>query len=149
MIYQLLVLLHVLGACTWLGGHIVLVVAVLPDVRRRADITPISAFESRFGRWALAALAVQIATGAVLASRWLGGWSNILSRWTPATPYVLAKLALLVAILALAGNAYHRVVPRLSPATLPDFELHTQVVTGLSVLFAVTGVLIRTGGVFL
>ncbi|WP_315980488.1 hypothetical protein [Aliamphritea spongicola] len=41
-------LLHVLAATVWTGGHLVLAVGVLPRVLKHSDVAYIKAFESGF-----------------------------------------------------------------------------------------------------
>jgi uncharacterized membrane protein len=35
--YQLMLILHVLGATVWTGGHLVLAITILPQALRRHD----------------------------------------------------------------------------------------------------------------
>lgn len=150
MVYKLLVMLHLLGASVWLGGHAVLMAVVLPAAVRRRDPGAIHDFERGYGRLGLAALVVQLATGLLLANAWLGGaWRGLLAQpHQPAEQLILAKLTLLALILGLAGHAYHRVLPRMHADNMRPFVVHATVVTTLSVLLLVVGVGIRTGGLF-
>lgn len=145
---KLLLVLHLLGASVWIGGHVVLLRVVLPRARAARDVAPVLDFERGYGRIGLVALLVQVATGFLLASPYVGGWSAILSTPTPARHLVLAKLTALAAILGLAAHATHRVLPRLRPETLGAFAVHAWIVTLLSVALVVLGVGIRSGGIF-
>ena len=156
MFYKVLVILHLIGAATWLGGHIVLVRVILPAALRQRDPKPVLDFERAYARVALPALLVQAVTGLWLATRWLGGWGNILDFSVPAALPVLLKLALLGAIVAHAGYAYHRILPRLNTLEGPladpvkplrSFALHAWSTTVLSVLLLLVGASIRLGGV--
>lgn len=146
MIDNVLLIAHVLGACVWIGGHAVLLAVVIPQARAQGDVTPVRHFERSFARIGLTALAVQVLTGPILASRWIGAWPSIFTTPTPAAHLVLAKVALLIAIVVLATHATHRLLPKLSMATLGRFTRHAWLVTMLSVALAVAGVAIRTGG---
>src|SRR5690349_17173707 len=112
MLYKLLVMLHLLGASVWIGGHVVLDRVILPKALRERDPRPLLEFERGYGRVGLLALAIQLATGLWLAHIWLGGWSHILKDPPPAATYILIKLGLAAATVVLAGHAYHRVLPR-------------------------------------
>jgi len=147
MLYKLMVMLHVLGACVWIGGHLVLVVMVLPRALRTRDPAGVTDFEHRFGRLGLAAIVVQLATGLWLADRWIGGWSTLFSEPTPQGHLVLSKLTLLAVTLGLAGYAFHRVLPRIE-TRLRLFAVLAGVTTALGVLLLALGVGIRTGGLF-
>lgn len=146
MVYKLLVILHLIGAAAWIGGHVTLLGVVLPAARRAASTRPVLDFEKAFGRIGLAALIVQVFTGLFLATRWIGEWSAIFSAPTPAGHLILAKIAMLAVLLALAAHAAHRVLPRLTPEKLSRFTAHAWIVTGLSVLILICGVGVRTGG---
>lgn len=47
-IYSWILLLHLLGASVWVGGHLVLALGVLPGVLRQRDVAMLLAFESRY-----------------------------------------------------------------------------------------------------
>jgi putative copper export protein len=60
MTYRLLVVLHLLGASVWVGGHLVLSLSVLPRALRARDPAIISEFESGLERLGIPALLVQV-----------------------------------------------------------------------------------------
>jgi putative copper export protein len=146
--YRLLVILHLVGATIWLGGHLVLSLVVLPRALRQRDPAVIREFESGYERIGLPALLVQALTGVWLALHWvpqIGDW------FTPAslhTRLILVKLALLAATVALAAHARFRVLPGLDATTLPLLGYHVVAVTVLAVAMLIVGVAIRTGGVW-
>jgi putative copper export protein len=156
LLHKILVIFHLLGAATWIGGHIALVRVILPAALKKRDPSLILEFERGYGKVGMLALLVQAGTGAWLAGTWLGGWSNILIFSVPSAHLVLVKLVLLAATLLQAGYAYHRLLPRLnevSSATLADadkplrsFALHARFTTALAVLMLIVGASIRLGG---
>ena len=148
MTYRLLVALHLLGATVWVGGHLVLALAVLPRALRARDPAIIREFEAGFERLGIPALLVQVVTGLWLASRWAPHVAGWFSPSTPVARLVLLKLVLLAGTVALAVHARLRVVPRLDAATLRFLAYHIVAVTVLGVALLVVGVAIRTGGVF-
>lgn len=143
----LLLTLHVLGACVWAGGHLVLAVTVLPRALARRDARILRAFEEPFERIGIPALFVQVVTGVWLASqfvpvaRWFAFGSDIEVR-------VGAKLLLLGLTVALALHARLRLLPRLDGANLGLLAAHIVVVTALAVALVIVGVDFRTGVVF-
>lgn len=62
--------LHLLAMAFFVGGQLVVVVAVLPVERRTADRTRLRAIARRFGIGSLVALLVLAATGAAMAIHW-------------------------------------------------------------------------------
>jgi len=146
--YRQLLILHLLGATVWIGGHLVLALGVLPAALRAREPSRILAFEAVFERIGIPALLVQVVTGLALAHRWaprVGGWFAPVS---PAEWLVLGKLTLLAGTVALALHARLRLIPRLTPDTLPLLGAHIAAVTMLGILFVVAGVAIRTGGLW-
>ena len=91
--------LHVIALAFFVGGQLVLAIAVVPALRGRDEDTAMRAVARRFGIASAVALLVLIATGAAMAGH--------LARWDD--PTLHAKLALLVLIGVLL--ALHVVTP--------------------------------------
>jgi putative copper export protein len=145
-VYQYVLILHLVGATVWTGGHLVLALCILPGALRRRSVSMLLDFESRFEWLGMTALAVQVATGLWLASLRIQNAAALLSPGSSDEWLVAAKLLLLLATLALAASARLRVIPRLSPERLPVLAWHIAGVTVISVLFVIAGVGLRTGG---
>ncbi len=143
--YGIVLLLHVLGATIWTGGHLVLSHVVLPAALRERSPQRLLDFEHRFERVGMPALLVQVITGLLLAYRYLPKVSSWFAFDHALSHLVATKLTLLVLTLALAVHARVRLVPRLTPETLPRFAMHIRLVTLISVLFVVAGVSLRAG----
>jgi len=144
--YGLVLFLHVLGATIWTGGHLVLVLAVLPRVLRERSPEELLRFEQGYERVGMPALAAQIITGLWMAWQMVpdaGAWLAMDS--APARAIAL-KLALLAATALVALHARLRVIPRLSRDTLPLMAWHAGAVMLLSVAFVAVGVSLRFGG---
>jgi len=146
MTYQLMVIMHILGACVWLGGHVVLVGAVLPTAISSGQIDHLKRFVKGFGRLGLPALILQLLTGIWLANRWIPSWSGIFTEPTPQGHLVLTKLLLIALSVPLAGYTYHRAAPRLSQDRMIPFVAVTAAIAALAALMLIAGVGVRTGG---
>jgi copper transport protein len=96
-------LLHITAMAAWLGGLIMLVVAVLP----RREPAELSAVLPVFSRVAFACVAVLVATGTYAAWRGIGTVQAVFS--TTYGLLVLTKVALLLGMLVL-GNLSRRVI---------------------------------------
>jgi uncharacterized membrane protein len=83
--------LHLLAMAFFVGGQLFLVAAVVPSLRGDTDRERVRAIARRFGWGTLAAIAVLIGTGVVLASHF--------HLWDSSTLHL--KLALVVAVAAL------------------------------------------------
>ena len=145
--YSIALLLHVLGATIWTGGHLVLSFCILPPALRERSPTLIRSFEQRFEKIGIPALLTQIITGVYLSAQlqpdpalWLG-FDGLIAQT------ITLKLALLGATAILAVDARLRIIPRLTEHNLVSLAWHVIPVTVISVLFVVVGVSVRTGGV--
>jgi putative copper export protein len=145
--YSTALLLHVLAATVWTGGHLVLATTVLPRALKQGDVRILLDFESAYERIGMSALIIQVLTGLWMAYTLVpdtGRWLSFADR--PAT-LVAAKLALLTVTLLTALDARLRVIPHLTAQTLPAMGRRIGIVTVTSVLFVVVGVSFR-GGLF-
>ncbi|MCA9286018.1 MAG: hypothetical protein KDA22_12415 [Phycisphaerales bacterium] len=148
MLYKLLVMLHVLGACIWIGGSIALVSIVLPPAMRERRAEPVVAFERRFGWLGLGALTAQLLTGTWLGLVHLGDLRTIFAEPKATTHLVLTKLVLALVVFGWGGYEYHIMALRLKADGLRRFNAHAWTTVALSVLLLVLGVAIRTGGLW-
>ncbi|HKQ64856.1 MAG TPA: CopD family protein [Methylomirabilota bacterium] len=143
----LLLTLHILGACVWTGGHLVLATTVLPRALALRDSRILRAFEEPFERIGIPALIVQVLTGVWLASqfapisRWLAFGNALETR-------IGVKLILLGVTVALALHARLRLIPRLDGSNLRMLAAHIVVVTALAVALVVVGASFQTGSLF-
>lgn len=143
--YGTVLLLHVLGATVWTGGHLVLALTILPRALRERSVSELQRFEAAYERIGIPALIVQVVTGIWLAHRLVPEVGRWLAFDVPVARLVGVKLLLLAATAALAVDARLRVIPRLTPERLGSLARHIVPVTLISVLFVIVGVAFRTG----
>ena len=146
--YKYLLLLHLLGAMIWTGGHLILAMIVLPQALRNRAPEILLQFESSFEKLGIPALIVQVITGIWLAYfripsviSWFA-FDNLMSR------LITGKLVLLLLTVMLAVHARIRIIPRLSNTNLNFLAYHIIAVTFISLLFVVLGISFRAGGFF-
>ncbi|MBV1914785.1 MAG: copper resistance protein CopD [Pseudomonadales bacterium] len=146
--YGLLLLLHMLAATIWTGGHIVLSVVVLPKILRERSPERLLDFESVYEKIGMPALIVQVVTGLILTYKMLPDVSQWFNIENPLTHAIIAKFLLLALIICFAVDAKLRVLPVLSEKNLVVMAWHIIPVTVFSVLFVVVGVSVRTGWLY-
>ena len=144
--YGWVIFLHVLAATVWTGGHLVLATAVLPRALRQRSPQVLLDFEQGYERIGMPALLIQVATGLWMAQQMVPGVAAWLAPETPLARAIALKLVLLLLTALIAAHARLRVIPRLSPATLPLMAWHVAAVTLLSVAFVAVGASFRFGG---
>jgi putative copper export protein len=143
----LLIIVHVLGATIWTGGHLILALRFLPKALKTKDITIVEQFEERFETFGLMALAGQIISGLWLAWLFLPDWSEWVNYHNPIARGIEIKLSLLTLTVILAIDARLRLIPNLETKKLNDLALHIIGITILSVLFVIAGVGLQLGGI--
>ncbi|TAK06339.1 MAG: copper resistance protein CopD [Candidatus Manganitrophaceae bacterium] len=146
--YGMLLLLHILGATIWTGGHLVLALTVLPRALKQKSPSELLRFESGYERIGIPALLIQVATGLSLAYRMVPDVSQWFDFGNPVSRLIALKLLLLTITVAFAADARLRVIPRLSEDNLPSLAWHIIPVTAVSVLFVFVGVSFRIGWLY-
>lgn len=139
---KVILLLHVLGACIWTGGHLVLSFCILPDVLKNKDLNLIKNFEGRFERIGIPALLTQVVTGFYMAGPMLNAQLLDYS----AGQWLALKLGLLLTTLLLAADARLRIIPKLTEQNLNALAWHIIPVTVVAVLFVIAGLGVHVGG---
>jgi putative copper export protein len=143
--HSYVLLFHILGATVWTGGHLVLVVAVLPRALAARDPAVLLAFESGFERIGMPALFVQMITGAWMAHALRPDVTAWFTLGDGTSRLITLKLCLLLATVLTALEARFRIIPRLSAETMPAMARRIVLITVLSVGFVVVGVSFRGG----
>ncbi|WP_219339978.1 CopD family protein [Spartinivicinus marinus] len=147
-LYGIVLLLHILAATIWTGGHIVLAVVVLPKVLKNRSPEQLLDFESVYEKIGMPALIIQVATGIWLAFNLVPGFSLWFDLSNPVSKVILAKLILLGLTVGFALDARFRVIPSLNSDSLVDMAWHIIPVTIFSILFIVVGVSFKTGWLY-
>lgn len=143
--YGFLLLLHILAATIWTGGHIVLCFVVLPKVLKHNSPELLLEFESAFEKVGMPALLLQVASGLSLAYLLLPAPTLWFALDNPVSRLIALKLSLLILTACLALNARFRVIPYLSQTNLVLMAWHIRAVTLLSIFFVAAGVSLRSG----
>ncbi|MCB0409851.1 MAG: copper resistance protein CopD [Flavobacteriales bacterium] len=143
--FKWLIIIHVLGATIWVGGHLLLCLRYLPEALKKKDPEIIKAFEKKYEIIGMPSLFLQVITGVWMALSvygvYLFGFSN------PVETAISIKLILLIAIILLALDVRIFIFPRVTKDNLWWLALHIIAVTIISLLFLYYGIAIRFGGV--
>lgn len=143
--FKWLIILHVLGATIWVGGHLLLCLRYLPEALKKKDPEIIKAFEEKYEIIGLPSLLIQVVTGIWMTTSFyrvnLFGFAN------PVETAVSIKLILLLIIVLLAIDVRIFIFPRLTKDNLWWLASHIIGVTIISILFLYFGVAIRFGGI--
>jgi putative copper export protein len=137
-----IILLHVLAATVWVGGHLVLAIGILPSVLKNKDIDLLMSFESKYEKVGMPSLLILIITGFYMALVYLplASWFDFSDHLSQ---HISIKVILLVTSLLIALHARLRIIPNLSEKNLKLMAGHIIAITVLAVFFVVTGLSFR------
>lgn len=134
--------LHLLGASVWVGGHLVLLLTVLPRAVRERDPEVLLRFERPYERIGIPALIVQLITGLWLAHRLVPGVLPAFALADPLQRLVALKLLLLLGTAVTGAHARLCILPRITPERLPRIAWHVGLVTAMAIALLVSGTIL-------
>lgn len=146
---KIALILHLLGACIWVGGHLYLAIRLMPTFIKTNDIKGFLAFEKSYEPIGMGALVVQIITGLYMMNNLLP-----IALWTQPmgvlTVLIHSKLTWLVLTILTAMHARFRVVAKLQnnthqANTLKIMGIHVMLICLYSIGFVITGAFFRWG----
>ena len=148
--HHLILILHLIAATIWVGGHLVLAIGYLPKALKRKDFSYIGNFEKTYEPIGMPSLVVLVITGILMAYDYNAGLSSWFSFATPIERVVSLKLTCLLTSICFAISAQTRVLPKLRKGQLnklPEMAVHIICVTLIGVVMVVLGSLVKIGGI--
>ncbi len=139
MSLSVVLVVHLIGASVWVGGHLVLLLSILPRALRTGDVEPVRAFEDRYERIGIPALLAQVVSGFLLADRFVPGVVDAFRLADALHWIVAAKIILLLLTVLLGAHARFRIIPRLSAKRLPALAGHVLLINVLALTMLVLG----------
>lgn len=148
MNHHLLLIVHLIAACIWVGGHLYLVTRVFPSVLTHRDAQQLLAFEQRYEPLGIGALLALVITGLLLSRNYHVSVQDVLAFNPGIARLAAVKLMLLLATICFALSALTRVIPTLKHSTkkLPEMAAHATAVTLIGLAMVVLGSYGRYGG---
>ena len=143
MKHHVLLILHLLATTIWVGGHLFLVLRILPAAIKLKDVSVLSDFREKFGKIGMPL----VITGILLAYDFNVSISEWFSFETPIEKIVSIKLLLLFISLILVVHSQKYVFPNLKPKRMLPAILEIYSVTLIAVTMLVLGSLVRVGGI--
>ena len=148
MSHHLLLIIHLLCASIWVGGHLLLVFGHLPQALKEKNQNIILDYERKYEPVGMTALALLIITGIMMAYKYGVSIEYWFQFATPIEKVVSTKLLLLLLTVLFALSAQFRVLPKLknNPDKLPEMTFHIVSVTIIGVMMLIFGSFVRFGG---
>ncbi len=147
MLHHIYLILHLLAATIWVGGHLFLAIRVLPKALKSKDITLINNFKDLFEPIGLPSLVILVVTGILMAYDFDATFTKWFSFSGAVEKIVSIKLILLFTTVALAVSAQRFEAPKLSVHNLGAFAFHIIAVTVIGVTMLILGSFVRSGGI--
>lgn len=148
MSIHLLLIIHLICATIWVGGHIYLCIIVLPKVLKTKDATALLQFEKSYEKLGMPALLILVISGLWMATKYGVVFAQLFSFKTPVETIVSLKLLLLITTVLFALSAQLRVLPKLRTGTnkINEMAFHIIAVTLIGITMLVLGTFVRFGG---
>ncbi len=146
MHHQIILIIHLLAASIWVGGHLFLILRILPATLQQKDISILSDFRLKFGKIGMPSLLILVVTGILLAYDYNVPISDWFSFSNPIEKIISIKLLLLFTSLSLAVHAQKVVLPKLTFNRMLPAIVEIIIVTLIAVSMLILGSLVRVGG---
>lgn len=142
--YKFALLLHLLSATIWTGGHIIIAIMYIPKLLKNYETKSLLDFENKYEKIGMPALIIQIITGLFLAYSKLPDFSLWFSLANKTSLLITLKIGLLTITLTFALIANFVVIPRVKQGKLLGFfSFQVLTVTLSSILFVIVGLAFR------
>jgi len=146
MRHHIILLLHLLAATIWVGGHLFLSIRFLPEALKKKNPSILINFKDKFEPVGMPSLLILLATGILMAydydvtvTKWFS-FSDSIER------VVSIKLILILVSVAMAVNAQLFVFPKVTSERLRPVAIQIVTITIIGVAMLVLGSLVRVGG---
>jgi putative copper export protein len=146
MMHHFYLIVHLLGASIWVGGHLLLLFRYLPEALKTKNPEVISQFEKKFEPIGLPALLIQIVTGIIMAYNYNVGFKKWFQFENGIETIISIKLLLLFATLLLAVHARIFIIPKLSSTNLNQLVWHILAINIIAMALLVFGTMVQYGG---
>lgn len=147
MKHQILLILHLLAATIWIGGHLFLAFRFLPEAWRKKENAILNEFRRRFEPIGMPALLVLIVTGVIMSYDYYADVSDWFSFSHPIERIISIKLILFFISVSMALFAQLYLFPRVKPKQILPVAVLVIAVTLIAVSMLVLGTFIRFGGI--
>jgi putative copper export protein len=145
-LHHFILILHLIAATIWVGGHLTLCIIFLPEALRKKDPSIILKFERQFEPLGMSALLTLAVSGIWMAYDFgitLGTWFSFSGGFEKV---VSIKLLLLFLTIICALIAQFRIIPNLNQYNLNKMAVLIITVTLIGVTMLILGSTFRYGG---
>ncbi|GIZ14515.1 copper resistance protein CopD [Capnocytophaga catalasegens] len=148
-LHHIYLIIHLLSATIWVGGHLVLAIGFLPKALKNNDFGYIQRFEKIYEPIGMPSLLLLVTTGFLMTYDFNIKYNAWFSFSNPLETIVSLKLIGLLLSMSFAISAQTRVLPKLAKGNLkklPEMAFHIISVTLIGVILLILGSFARYGG---
>ncbi|WP_444671308.1 copper resistance protein CopD [Flavobacterium columnare] len=146
MTHHLLLIIHLLAASVWVGGHLILLIRYLPKALKNKDVEIIKNFEKQYEPIELPALLILVGTGVLMAYQYNVTLTSWFSFESNIERVISIKLCLLMLTLVLAIHARLFIIPKLTSKNIILMAVHILLITLIGISMLIVGSFVRFGG---
>lgn len=145
-VHHFLLIIHLICASIWIGGHLFLAIRVLPKALKKKDVFELKRFKNRYEPIGMPALIILVITGVWMAYNYQVKISTWFSFSNPIEKVVSVKLILLIITFVLAQIADRFIFPKLDKKNIHTAAIFIIIVTIIGVAMLILGSFVRFGG---
>ncbi len=145
--HQITLFFHLLAACVWVGGHLILLFRFVPAALKQKSLNPINSFRKKFEPIGIPSLLILIISGIIMAYDYevtVGSWFLFS---TGIERVVSLKLILISITVLSAFLATRFIFPNLKDKVTPLLVFFIALVTVIAVTLVFLGTTVRYGGI--
>lgn len=146
-LHHILLIIHLVCATIWVGGHLFLVIRVLPKALSEKDVVGLKSFKDKFEPLGTPSLILLLVTGVWMAYNYNITWSDWFSFSNPIERVISVKLILLLLTAVLAVFADRVIFPKLNSNNIKLAAIPMFLVTLIGVVMLILGSFVRYGGI--
>ncbi|OOB82045.1 copper resistance protein CopD [Flavobacterium columnare] len=146
MTHHLLLIIHLLAASVWVGGHLILLIRYLPKALKNKDVEIIKNFEKQYEPIGLPALLILVGTGVLMTYQYNVTLTSWFSFESNIERVISIKLCLLMLTLVLAIHARLFIIPKLTSKNIILMAVHILLITLIGISMLIVGSFVRFGG---
>ncbi|WP_026729670.1 hypothetical protein [Flavobacterium denitrificans] len=146
-LHHIVLILHLLAAAVWVGGHLLLAICYLPTALKKKDPQIILNFEKKYETLGMSSLVLLIITGICMAYDFGATFETWFSFKSGIEKVVSFKLILLFLTFICAICAQFFVLPNLNETNIRKMAVIIISVTTIAVTMLILGSTIRYGGI--
>ncbi len=144
--HHILLIIHLICATIWVGGHLFLAIRILPKAIKEKNIESLQNFKSKYEPLGMPSLIILVITGILMAYNYNVTLSTWFSFSNSIEKVISVKLILLILTFVLALTADHFIFPKLNEKNIYITGIFIISVTLTGVAMLVLGSFVRYGG---